>query len=135
VTAIDGTTAALLVTAVDSNGVLTLSDASTLDPTASSDYNTVFDANGTIVGVGPKAIPGLIMQKYQNGRSDIQFKAVYAGAGWVLELKRALKTSDAAVLQDVDFSPLNDVNFGIAVFNKANTAHAIEPGLTLHFQR
>jgi hypothetical protein len=77
----------------------------------------------------------LIMQKYQNGRSDIQFKAVYTGTGWVLELKRALKTNDVAVMQDVDFSPLTDVNFGIAVFNKANTAHAIEPGLTLHFQQ
>jgi hypothetical protein len=135
VTATDGTTAALLVTAVDSNGVLTLSDASTLDPTAGTDYNTVFDANGNITGVGPKAIPGLIMQKYQNGRSDIQFKAVYTPAGWVLELKRALKTSDVAMLQDVDFSPLTDINFGIAVFNKANTAHAIDPGLTLHFQQ
>jgi len=40
-----------------------------------------------------------------------------------------------AIKQDVDFSPLTDVNFGIAVFNKANTAHAIMPGLTLHFQK
>jgi hypothetical protein len=135
VTAADGTTSALLVMAVDSNGVLTLSDASTLDPTASSDYNTVFDVNGNIIAVGPKAIPGLVLQKYQNGRADIQFKAVYTGSGWILELKRALKTSDVAVLQDVDFSPLTDINFGIAVFNKANTAHAIEPGLTLHFQQ
>jgi Ethylbenzene dehydrogenase len=135
VTAADGTTAALLVTAVDSNGVLTLSDASTLDPTASTDYNTVFDANGNITGVGPKAIPGIVLQKYQGGRGDIQFKAVYTGTGWVLELKRALKTSDAAILQDVDFSPLKDVDFGIAVFNKANSAHAIQPGLTLHFQQ
>lgn len=134
VTAADGTTAALLVTAVDSNGVLTLSDASTIDPTAGTDFNIVFDANGNITGVGPKAIPGLVMQKYQNGRGDIQFKAVYTGSGWILELKRALKTSDVATLQDVDFSPLTDVNFGIAVFNKANSAHAIEPGLTLHFQ-
>jgi hypothetical protein len=135
VTGPDGSTAALLVTAVDSNGVLTLSDASTIDPNASTDFNTVFDANGNITGVGAKAIPGIVLQKYQNGRADIQFKAVYTGSGWVLELKRALKTSDAAVLQDVDFSPLTDVDFGIAVFNKANTAHAIEPGLTLHFQQ
>jgi hypothetical protein len=135
VTAADGTTAALLVTAVDINGVLTLSDGSTLDPTAGMDYNTVFDANGKITGVGPKAIPGLIMQKYQGGRNDIRFMAVYTGSGWILELKRALKTNDVAVLQDVDFSPMTDVDFGIAVFDKANTAHAIQPGLTLHFQQ
>jgi len=133
VTATDGTPA-LLVTAVDANGVLTLSDASKIDPTATTDYNTVFDANGNITGVNAKAIPGLIMQKYQGSRGDIAFKAVYTGSGWILELKRALKTGDL-LLQDVDFSSLSDVNFGIAVFNKANTAHAIVPGLTLHFQK
>jgi hypothetical protein len=135
VTAEDGTTPAFLVTAVDANGVLTLSDGSNIDPTASTGYNTIFDANGNITGVGPNAIPGLIMQKYQGGRSDIPFKAIYTGSGWVLELKRALTTSGVAIKQDVDFSPLTDVNFGIAVFNKANTAHAIMPGLTLHFQK
>jgi hypothetical protein len=57
------------------------------------------------------------------------------GSGWTLELVRALKTADHAVLQDVDFSGLTDVNFGIAVFDQANTAHAIMPGLTLHFQQ
>lgn len=134
VTSADGT-AALLVTAVDSNGVLTLSDNSTIDPTIGGDYKIVQDDNGVIQGVGPKAIPALVMQKYQGGRSDIRFKAVYNSQGWVLELTRALKTADAAVLQDVDFSPLTDVNFGIAVFNQANTAHAIEPGLTLHFAK
>lgn len=134
VTAADGTTAALLVTAVDANGVLTLSDASKIDPTAGTGYNTVFDANGNITSVGANAIPGLIMQKYQGSRSDIAFKAVYTGSGWIMELKRALKTGDT-LLQDVDFSPLTDVNFGIAVFNKANTAHAIMPGLALHFQK
>lgn len=135
VTAEDGSTPAVLVTAVDANGVLTLSDGSTIDPTTSSDYTTTLDGSGNIIGVGPKAIPGLIMQKYQGGRSDIPFKAIYNGKGWVLELKRALTTADVAIKQDVDFSPLSDVNFGIAVFNKANTAHAIMPGLTLHFQK
>ena len=135
VTAVDGSTAAYLVTAVDANGVLTLSNGTKVDPTTTTNYNTQFDANGNITGVGTAAIPGLIMQKYQGGRSDIQFKASYTGSGWVLEIKRALKTADAAVLQDVDFSPLTDVNFGIAVFNKANTAHAIQPGLTLHFKQ
>ncbi|TWI98013.1 carbohydrate binding protein with CBM9 domain [Mucilaginibacter frigoritolerans] len=134
VTAEDGSTPAFLVTAVDANGVLTLSDGTTIDPTATTAYNTTFDNNGNITGVGANAIPGLIMQKYQGSRSDIPFKAVYTGSGWILELKRALKTADTN-LQDVDFSPLSDVNFGIAVFNKASTAHAIEPGLTLHFKQ
>jgi hypothetical protein len=135
VTAPDGTTAALLVTAVDSLGVLTLSDGSTIDPTASSDYSTTFDGNGNITGVGSKAIPGIVLQKYQGGRTDLTFKATYTGSGYILELKRALKTDDVAILQDVDFSPLTDINFGIGVFNKANTAHAVKPGLTLHFQQ
>jgi len=135
VTAADGTTAALLVTAVDANGVLTLSDNSTIDPGANTGYDATLDANGNITGVGANAIPGLIMQKYQGGRGDISFKAVYTGSGWIMEIKRALTTADVAIKQDVDFSPLTDVNFGIAVFNKANTAHAIMPGLTLHFQK
>ena len=135
VTAGDGTTAALLVTGVNTAGVLTLSDGTLIDPTAGTGYNITTDANGNITGVGPNAIPGLIMQKYQGGRGDIPFKAIYNNGGWVLELKRALTTADVAVKQDVDFSPLTDVNFGIAVFNKANTAHAIMPGLTLHFQK
>jgi hypothetical protein len=134
VKAADGT-AALLVTAVDSNGILTLSDNSTIDPTTGTDYNVVVDAKGVIQGVGPKAIPGLVMQKYQAGRSDIRFKAIYSAKGWTLELTRALKTPDVATLQDVDFSQLTDVNFGIGVFDQANTAHAVEPGLTLHFAK
>jgi len=136
VTAADGTTAAYLVTAVDANGVLTLSNGTKVDPTASSDYNIVTDANGNITGVGTKAIPGLIMQQYTGSRADITFKSTYTGTGYILEIKRALNTgTGVALLQDVDFSPLTDVNFGIAVFNKANTAHAIQPGLTLHFQQ
>jgi len=135
VTAEDGTTAALLVTAVNATGVLTLSDGTLVDPNANTGYDITTDANGNITGVGANAIPGLIMQKYQNGRSDIPFKAIYTNGGWVLELKRALTTADVAVKQDVDFSPLTDVNFGVAVFNKANTAHAVMPGLTLHFKK
>ncbi|HVS96753.1 MAG TPA: ethylbenzene dehydrogenase-related protein [Puia sp.] len=134
VTAADGT-AALLVIGVDANGVLTLSDSSTIDPGATADYSVVTNDKGSITGVGPKAIPGLVLQKYQGGRANIRFKAVYSGSGWTLELVRALKTADHSVLQDVDFSPLTDVDFGIAVFDQANTAHAIMPGLTLHFQQ
>ena len=132
VTATDGTVA-LLVAHVDANGVLTLSDSSKIDPNVNTGYQTTFDANGNITGVGTSAIPSIIRQAYQGSRGDIQFKAVYTGSGWIMELKRALNTHDAN-LQDVDFSPLTDVNFGIAVFNKANSAHAIKPGLTLHFQ-
>ena len=76
------------------------------------------------------------MQQYTGSRADLTFKSTYTGTGYILEIKRALNTgTGVALLQDVDFSPLTDVNFGIAVFNKANTAHAIQPGLTLHFQK
>jgi hypothetical protein len=56
-------------------------------------------------------------------------------------LKRALKTADV-LEQDVDFSPLNNIQFGVAVMfmpsgsiNAADNEHAILPGLTLKFQK
>jgi hypothetical protein len=119
---------ALLVTAVDGNGVLTLGDASTLDPNVGTDYQRIGN------GVGPKAIPGLTLNDGYTGSSgDISCKANYTGNGWVMEIKRALKTADT--VYDIDFSSLNDQYFGVAIFENAQIAHSIKPNLVLKFQK
>jgi hypothetical protein len=120
---------AKLITAVDVNGVLTLNDGGTIDPNVGTDYQRVGN------GVGPKVIPGLTLNDgYTGSAGDISCKATYvANTGWVLEIKRALKTSDT--LYDIDFSSLNDQYFGVAVFENAQIAHSIKPNLVLKFQK
>jgi hypothetical protein len=123
----DGT--AKIVTAVASDGVLTLSDGSSIDPKVGSDYQRV----GT--GVGSKVIPGLVITSYTSSRGDITCKSSYiAGTGWVLEFKRALKTGDTE-RKDVDFSSLADQYFGFAIFENAQIAHSIKPNLVLKFKK
>ncbi len=120
---------AKLVTAVDANGVLTLSDATTIDPNVGTDYQRI----GT--GVGPKVIPGLTLNdSYTGSMGDIPCKAVYtAGSGWTIEFKRALNTGDA--VNDIDFSSLADQYFGFAIFENAQIAHSIKPNLILKFKK
>lgn len=123
---------AKLVTAVDMNGVLTLSDASTIDPNVGTDYQRIGSyASG---GLGAKAIPGLTLNdSYTGSMGDIICKAVYTGTGWRMEIKRALKTADA--VYDVDFSSLNDQYFGFAIFENAQIAHSIKANLVLKFSK
>jgi len=120
---------AKLVTAVDANGVLTLSNATTIDPNVGTDYQRIGS------GVGPKAIPGITLNdSYTGSMGDISCKAVYiAGSGWTIEFKRALKTSDT--VNDIDFSSLADQYFGFAVFENAQIAHSIKPNLVLKFKK
>ncbi len=118
---------AKLVTAVDSNGVLTY-NGGTIDPNIGTDYQQVGS------GDGPKVIPSSIIAPMTGNRADITAKATHNSAGWVLEIKRALKTTDT-INQDADFSSLEDQPFGIAVFNQANNQHAIKPNLLLKFQK
>jgi hypothetical protein len=119
---------AVRVTAVDSFGVLTLANATTIDPRGSTNYTQI----GT--GDGPKCIPGSILASYTGSRGDVSANAFYTGTGWRLLLRRALKTTDA--VNDVDFSTLKDQPFGIgAMFNGADNEHAIVAGLTLRFQK
>lgn len=123
---IDNNTAKL-VTSIDANGVLTLSDATTIDPNVGTDYQRV----GT--GVGPKAIPGISTSAFVGSRGDISCTGVYTGTGWVLEIKRALKTSDS--VNDVDFSTLEDQYFGVGLMNNTSAAHAIKANLVLKFKK
>lgn len=120
--------AAVKVIAVDSLGVLTLANETTIDPRVGTDYKQVGS------GDGPKCIPGSVVAPYTGSRGDVTANAFYTGTGWRLLLTRALKTTDA--VNDVDFSSLDDQHFGIgAMFNGADNQHAIVAGLTLHFQK
>ncbi len=122
---------AVKVVAVDSNGVLTLADATTIDPrtTASStDYQQIGP------GDGPKCIPGTFVSRYTGSRGDVTANAYFTGSGWRMLLTRALTTADTKY--DVDFSSLTDQFFGIGVmFNGADNEHAIVNGLSLHFKK
>jgi hypothetical protein len=119
---------ALQVTAVAQNGVLTLSDGSTLDPIADKEYQRLGQ------GLGSKAVPGIIISSYTGNRGDISCKSSYTGSGWILEFKRALKTGDTNKM-DVDFSSLADQYFGFAIFENAQIAHSIKPNLVLKFKK
>jgi|CXWL01.1.fsa_nt_gi hypothetical protein len=116
------------IMAVDANGVFTLNDATTIDPNVGTDYQRIG------AGVGPKVIPGLTLNaSYTGSMGDISCKAIYTGAGWVMEFKRALTTGDA--VNDVDFSSLADQYFGFAIFENAQIAHSIKANLVLKFKK
>jgi hypothetical protein len=123
----DGT--AKIITAVSPTGVLTLSDATTIDPNVGTDYQRVGS------GLGPKAVPGILIANtgYGSSRGDIKCKSTFTGTGWILEFTRALNTGDA--VYDVDFSSLADQYFGFAIFENAQIAHSIKPNLILKFKK
>ena len=120
------------VTEVSSAGVLTLSDGSKIDPTVGTAYQRTGDPV-----TGPTAvnyIPAYIAVPLIGGRADITAAATYTGTGWIIEYKRALKTGDV-LNQDVDFTSLQDQQFGVAFWNKSNNQHGINPYLTLTFSK
>lgn len=120
------------ITAVDANGVLTLSDATTIDPNIGTDYQRLGSYGSG--GLGAKAIPGLTLNTaYTGSMGDILCKNTYTGTGWIVEIKRALNTGDA--VDDVDFSSLADQYFGFAVFENAQIAHSIKANLVLKFRK
>lgn len=127
----DTSSKAIKVTAVDSNGVLTLANGSTIDPRTAAN-GTNYQQVGS--GDGLYCIPGSVVAPYTGSRGDVTANMFYTGTGWKLLLKRALKTSDT--VYDVDFSPLTDQAFGLGVmFNGADNEHAIVTGLNLTFQK
>ena len=115
--------AAKLVTAVDANGVLTLEDATTIDPAGDTGYNQ---------GTGNKRFPSILTRDFAGARADIEVKVTHTGTGWIAELKRKLDTGD---VDDVVFNPAEELPFGFAIFNNAAIAHAIKPGLNLKFEQ
>lgn len=117
---IDNATAKL-ITAVDANGVLTYSGG-TIDPAAGG-----YDA-----GTGTKRFPSIINAGAIIGsRGDLTTYAKHTGTGWVIELKRALKTSDT--INDVQWDVAQEYMFGFAIFENAAVAHGIKADLKLAF--
>ena len=123
------------VVGVSSAGVLTLSDGTLITPGAD------FQRSASPTGATAKnSIPSIIASPLLGGRLDITCSAKYIGSGWVIEYKRALKTTDV-LNQDIDFTKdkvgnqLHDQVFGIAVWDKSNYQHGIKPNLLLKFQQ
>ncbi|MES2330328.1 MAG: ethylbenzene dehydrogenase-related protein [Bacteroidota bacterium] len=122
--------AAKKITGVSSTGVLTYAGG-TIDPNGQTAY---YEVTGTTASVGAKCIPSFVSAGLTAGRSDITAAGKYTGTGWVLEIKRLLKTPDV-LKQDIDFSSLQDQPFGLAIFNSSNYQHGIRPNLLLKFQK
>jgi len=122
------------VMAVDSMGVLTLRDGTTLNPNINPSLYADDPTGGR--NVGTNCIPSFIVQPYIIGseRDDIKASAHYDGTKWTVIIKRKLKTGDV-LKQDVDFTDLTDRPFGMAIWNTANNQHGIQPNLLLHFQQ
>src|SRR5664279_1067471 len=117
---------------VNALGVLTLSDGTTIDPNAGTDYQRTGDAVTGATAVN--SIPSLIGVPLIGGRADITGAAAYTAGGWIVEYKRALKTDDQ-LKQDIDFTSLQDQVFGMAIWNNSNYQHGIQPNLTLTFKK
>ncbi|HCL82910.1 MAG TPA: hypothetical protein DIC22_02990 [Chitinophagaceae bacterium] len=122
---------AVKITGVDSTGLLTYAGG-TIDPTVGTDYQRTGDP--VTGGDGPKCFPSYIASPLLGGRADITCSAVYTGSGWIIEYKRKLRTGDT-LKQDVDFSSLQDQQFGLAIWNQSNNQHGIQPNLLLTFKK
>jgi Ethylbenzene dehydrogenase len=118
---------AQLITAVDQDGKLTYSGG-TIDPVTDTD----FQRNGP--DAGAKGMPSIYTEAFQGSRGDIISKGIYANGKWTLEMKRKLNTGDPNG-QDIDFSSLNDLRFGIGIFDNAGLAHGIAPNYDMKFQK
>ncbi len=118
------------VTGVSSTGVLSYAGG-TIDPNGSTDYQQL---PGIYGGNGSKCIASFITAPYTMGRADFIAKGVHTGTGWVVEFKRLLNTN-STLKQDVNFSSLQDQEFGVAIFNNSNYQHSIKPNLVLKFKK
>lgn len=119
------------VTGVSSAGVLTYAGG-TLDPAVGTDYQRL-GATAT-AALGAKCIPGNIISPVLRGRAEITMAANHNGTGWIYEIKRPIKTTDA-LNQDIDFTGFADQPFGVAFWNSNNNQHGIHPNLLLQFKK
>ncbi len=117
---------AKLITAVDANGILTYAGG-TIDPNTDLEFQRKGETTGS------KGIPSVHTTPFVGNRGDIAAVGVHTGQGWILEIKRALRTDDTDG-QDVDFSSLEEQAFGVAIFDNAAIAHSITAGLKLKFE-
>jgi len=119
---------AKLITAVGSDGKLTLAGGGVIDPVANVDYQR--DGEKTaLLGMASITVYPTIGK---GSRGDIIAKGIFTGNGWILEFKRKLDTGDHDL--DVTFDTSKEYPFGLGVFDNAAIAHAITPFLTLKFE-
>jgi hypothetical protein len=121
---------AKLITGVDVNGILYYTGGS-VDPNTDPE----FQRNGATTGI--KAIPSVCdIAPFVGDRGDIESQAVFTGNGWILEFSRPLVTGSGHTGNtDVQFHPDSEYVFGLAVFNNAAIAHAINSKFILKFQK
>jgi len=113
---------AIAVTGIDVNGVLTLANGSTIDPTGDPSYSQ---------GFGNKRMPSVIINPGGQGndqRSEVQVRAQHVGSGWQLEIRRKLITGDPT---DAEFILGESIPFGLAIFNNAAIGHGQTNFLTM----
>ena len=128
------------VIAVDSTGILTLSDSTKINPITDVDYQRNAWEDIVYGKDGAKIIPSYLSAPLTNGRADITCQVEYTGSGWRVEWKRLLKTP-SSLKQDIDFTKgmvdgqMQDQPFGMAFFNQSNYQHGIKPNLLLKFQK
>ncbi|MEI6751673.1 MAG: ethylbenzene dehydrogenase-related protein [Paludibacter sp.] len=115
--------AAKLVTAVDANGVLTLEDATKIDPTTTTDYSFLGSKKITYALNGGPLL---------DSNGDITSYSTYvSGKGWVIKVIRKLATTDKTY--DAQFDIAKTYMFGFATFDNANNQHLIKTNLKLSF--
>ncbi|GAA4938926.1 hypothetical protein GCM10023314_09490 [Algibacter agarivorans] len=106
-------TVAKEVTGIDENGIISY-EGGTIDPNGDPAYSQ---------GFGSKRIPSVIINpggQGNDGRSEVQVKAIHTGSGWQLEIRRLLYTGDPT---DAEFKIGESIPFGLAIFNNAAIAH------------
>ncbi|NEW79928.1 MAG: hypothetical protein GZ086_11005 [Gelidibacter sp.] len=115
---------AKLVKGVAVNGVLTLSDNSTIDP------NT--DLASYAKGFGKKRFPSVTVNPgAADFRSDTQVRAKHIGSGWQIEIKRKLNSGDP---KDAVFVVGEEIPFGMAIFNNSAIAHGMSNFKTMKIE-
>ncbi|WP_372793635.1 ethylbenzene dehydrogenase-related protein [Lutibacter sp.] len=114
------------VTGVAVNGVLTLSDGSTIDPnTDLVSYSKSF---------GSKRFPSITINPGGAGndfRTDTQVRAKHNGSGWQVEIKRKLNSGDP---HDAVFVIGEEIPFGLSIFNNAAIGHAMSNFKTMKIE-
>lgn len=114
---------AKLVTAVDANGILSYAGG-TINPST----------GGYEPSTGTLRFPSIIFNGPLDGsRGEVTTYATHTGSGWVIELKRALTTTD--LVNDVQYDITKEYMFGFAIFENAAVAHGIVPNLKLKFDK
>jgi hypothetical protein len=112
------------VTGIALDGTIT-HEGGTIDPNGDPDYSQ---------GFGSKRMPSIIINpagQGNDGRSEVQVRALHTGTGWQLEIRRLLLTGDPT---DTPFEFGDSIPFGLAIFSNAAIAHGQTNFLTMQIE-